>query len=85
METPPIMPRGERVPMSIFTDMHARAWAFPTLLSVLIFGFLTSRWCTVFGEWAGLSSVLVLYGAHRALGERMESIVTGQRRTRLSD
>ena len=79
METTPIMPRGERVPMSIFTDMHARAWAFPTLPSVLVFGFLTSRWCTVFGEWARLSSVLVLYGTYRAHGERMESIVSPER------
>ena len=65
--------------MSIFTDMHPRARAFPTLRSVVVVVFLTPRWFSVFGEWARLSSVLVLYGTHRAHGERMESVVSPER------
>ena len=58
--TPPIIPRGEHVPISIFTDMCT-----PGLFRLSII-FLTPWWFTVFGEWARLeSSVLVLYGTHR--------------------
>ena len=65
-------PRGERVPMSIFTNRQTRARAFPTLV-VLIMLF------TVFGEWALLSRVSVLYGTHRAHGERMECVLSAER------
>ena len=72
------MPRGERVLMSIFTDMPTRAQAFPTLRSSLSPRLRLSRF-TVFGEWARLPSVLMLSGAHRARGERMESVVSPER------
>ena len=60
--------------------MQARAWAFPTfsLLRVL-FVFLIPRWFTGFGEWARLSSMLVLYGIYMAHDERMKSVVSAER------
>ena len=58
--------------------MHTRAQAFPTLRSSLSSRPRLSRF-TVSGEWVRLSSVLVLYGTHRARGERMESLVSSER------
>ena len=49
------------------------------LSALLVFVFLTPWWFTVFGEWARLSSVLVLYGTHRAHGKRMEFFFSAER------
>ena len=69
------------MPMSIFKGMHTRAWAFPTLWSFLSprLHHSDSSVVTVFGEWALLSSVLVLYGTYRAHDERMVSVVSAER------
>ena len=48
------------------------------LLKVLLV-FVIPRLFTVFGEWARLSSVLVLYGTCRAHNARMKSFVSAER------
>lgn len=49
------------------------------LLQVLAFVFLVPRWFTVFGGWALLSSLLVLYGTYRTHDESMKSVVSAER------
>jgi hypothetical protein len=61
----------------VYIQQELRAWAFPTVWSSpspsLVF--LIPRRLTVFGEWARLSSMLVLYSTYRALDEKMKSHV----------
>ena len=69
--------------LSIFTETQTRARTFPTLqfssfLEVLLV-FVIPRSFAGFGEWARLSSVLVLYGACRAHEKRMKSVVSAER------
>ena len=60
------------MPVSIFTETQTRARTFPTLqFSSLLFVFAIPRSFTVFGEWAQLSGVLVLYGTYGAHNDRM--------------
>ena len=71
------------MPVSIFTETRTRARTFPTLqfsslLKVLLV-FVIPRSFTVFGEWARLSGVLVLYGTCRAHEKRMKSVVSAER------
>ena len=69
------------MPMSIFTGLHTRAGAFPTLPSFLSprLRLSDSSVVPVFGEWALLFRVVVLYGTDRAHDERMEPVVSAER------
>ena len=64
----------------VYFYIHASpCLGFPTfsLLRVL-FVFLTPRWFTGFGEWARLSSMLVLYGTYRPHDEKTKSVVSAE-------
>ena len=66
------MPRGERVPWSIFIFGKN----VPGLFQALALVFLIPQWFTVFSGWA---SMLVLYGTYRADDERVKSVISAER------
>ena len=68
---PPIVPRGKRVPWSIFISGKSLPWLF----QALAFVFLIPQWFTVFSGWA---SMLVLYGTYTAHDERMKPVVSAE-------
>ena len=57
-----------------------RALVYFYIVHAIPVRFSDSLWqLTVFGEWARLSCVLVLYGTYRAHDERMKSVVSAER------